>query len=322
MDFFNRYDALKDKYKNVQRFVDFRKQTINKLTSIFLWDGVDGMIPEMASCQWIEYLLLKVGCCAIGMIDGELTVCRGTLGGEPDKRFGTPTKFIWYTNGGLSGEWIINEECVVILANPSVYPDIFTVDRYCNMLAEIDLSIECMLLYSRDVPIPLVLSDPEREEVKKAIEDIRKGKMSVVKSFNLSEITTLDITKPELIQYMSNYNLLHDEIMKRLYLEFGIAIDSKDKKAQLTTEELDAYSQLAGASFYSRYKLRQKAAENANKLFGCDISVKPFEYFDDLSNGRNEDFLEDTKQPEDVPEETPDQTEEVTENGSKVEDNN
>ena len=77
-------------------------------------------------------------------------------------------------------------------------------------------------------------------------------------------------------------------------MEFGIAIDNKDKKAQLTTEELDAYSQLAGAAFYSRYRLRERAAEAANKLFNINISVKPFEYFDDLSNGRNEDFVEDT----------------------------
>lgn len=310
----NRYDVLKDKYKNIERFVDFRKQAINKLTSIFLWEGVEDLIPDMASCQWIEYLLLKFGCCAIGEVEGQLTICRGQPGGEPDKRFGTPTEFTWYTNGGLSGKWKIGKECVVIFANPSMYPDIFTVDRYCDLLANTDLSIECMLIYSRDIPIPLVSTDNEKKEVENAINKIRSGKVDVVQSFNVAEIGRLDLTNPEMIQYMTNYNTLHDELMKRLYLEFGIAIDNKDKKAQLTTEELDAYSQLAGASFYSRYKLREKAAEAANKLFGLNISVHPFEYFDDLSNGRNEDFeentagdpktdpAEETKEPEQDPE--------------------
>ena len=293
-EMFNRYEILKDKYKNTMRFVDFRKQAINKLTSVYQWEGVEDYIPPTFTGQWIEYLLLKFGCCAIGKVEGELTIVRGQPGGEPDKRFGTPTIFTWYTNGGLSGQWEIGKDCVVIMSNPAMYPDIFTVDRYCNMLAENDLSIECLLVYSRDIPIPLVMSDNEKKEIENAVKDIRSGKMTCVKTYNLSEITKLDLTNPEMIQHMTNYNTLHDELMKRLYLEFGIAIDNKDKKAQLTTEELDAYSQLAGAAFYSRYRLRERAAEAANKLFNINISVKPFEYFDDLSNGRNEDFVEDT----------------------------
>lgn len=291
--FVDRYTLLKDKYKSIARYTDFRKTTINKIVSVFQWDKIAEYIPPYFTGQWLEYNLLKYGIMALGYVEGKLTFCRGNVAGDIDKRFGLPSEFHWYTGGGLDGTWKIGEDCVLFLANPSFYPDIFTIDRYCNMLAETDLSIECMLIYSRDIPIPLVLSDTEKSEVEHAIEDIRKGKMSIVKSFNIADIKTLDITKPEMIQYMSNYNLLHDEIMKRLYLEFGISIDNKDKKAQLTTEELDAYSQLAGASFYSRYKLREKAAEDANRLFGIDISVKPFEYFDDLSNGRNEDFAED-----------------------------
>ena len=179
-----------------------------------------------------------------------------------------------------------------------------------------------MLIYARDLPIPIVESDPEKQRVEKAIEDIRKGKMSVVQTFDSDGLKTLDITKPENIQYMTNYNILHDELMKRMFLEFGIAIDSKDKKAQLTTEELDAYSQVAGAAFYSRYKLREKFVEDANALFGCNISVKPFEYFDDLSNGRNEDFAEDTQDQTEENKETVETVESEVENVDKVETDN
>lgn len=294
----NRYDLLKDKYKTIASMVDFKKQAINKITSIYKWEGIGDYIPEDQTGQWLEYKLLKYGCVALGYIDGQLTFCAGSPAGEPDKRFGLPTKFIYYTNGGITGEWIINEDCVVFRSNPGLYPDIFTVEKYAGMLAETDASINAMLVYSRDIPIPLALTDADRKEIESAIDDIRKNKMKVVKSFNLEEIRTLDITKPEMIQYMSNYSLLHDELMKRLYLEFGIAIENKDKKAQLTTKELDAYSQLAGAAFYSRFDCRQKSADRANKLFNIHIEVKPFEYFDDLSNGRNEDFAEDTAEAE------------------------
>lgn len=307
----SRYEMLKDKYKSIARYVDFRKQAINKITSVYEWDGVADYIPPYMTPQWIEYKLLKYGIMALGEIEGELTFVLGNFAGEPDKRFGLPHTFRYYTNGGLTGDWEIGKDCAVVFANPSIYPDIFTIDRYCKMLSDVDLSIECMLIYARDLPIPIVQSDPEKSAIEHAIKDIREGKMSVVKAFDPELLKTLDITKPENIQYMTNYNLLHDELMKRLFLEFGIAIDNKDKKAQLTTEELDAFSQVAGAAFYSRYKLRKKFAEDANKLFNINITVKPFEYFDDLSNGRNEDFAEDTRTEE--TNDTPEQIEETTE---------
>lgn len=299
----SRFDFLSEKYSGIRTFVDFKKQIINKLQSIYEWGGINDYIPPFYTPQWLEYKVLKFGVMALGRIEGELTFAQGSFADTPSKRFGLPMEFKWYTNGGLTGSWEIGKDCVILLGNPSAYPDMFTVNRYSELLAEVDASIKAMLIYTRDIPIPLVTTDQEKKEVEKAIAEIRANNIHCVQSFNISEIKALDLTKPEMIQYMTNYNLLHDELIKRLYLEFGIAIETKDKKAQLTTKELDAYSQLAGASFYQRYKLRQKFAEDANKLFGCNISVKPYEYFDDLSNGRNADFAEgDKEQPEEIPE--------------------
>lgn len=304
----SRFDFLNEKYSTIRTFVDFKKQIINKLQSVYEWDGINDYIPPFCTPQWLEYKLLKFGAMALGKIEGELTFAQGSFADTPSKRFGLPMEFKWYTNGGLTGSWEIGKDCVVLLGNPSAYPDMFTVNRYAELLSEVDASIKAMLIYTRDIPIPLVTTDQEKKEVEKAIAEIRANNIHCVQSFNISEIKALDLTKPEMIQYMTNYNLLHDELVKRLYLEFGIAIETKDKKAQLTTKELDAYSQLAGASFYQRYKLRQKFAEDANKLFGCNISVKPYEYFDDLSNGRNADFAEGEKapeQPEEISEDDP-----------------
>lgn len=290
LQFTSRYDLLKDKYKKAATYIDYRKETVNNITTLIKYNNIDDMIPMFQNSQWIQYNILKQGCIALGKIEGELTFAKGTLGGAPDKRFGTPTLFVWYTNGGLSGEWEIGKDCIVFPGNSSLYPDIFTIDRYCSMLAEIDTSINSMILYTRDIPIPLCENDSQKNEIENAIKDVRKGIMKAVKTYNIDGIKSLDLTRPELIQYMSNYSLLHDEIMKRLYLHFGITIETKDKKAQLTTEELDTLSQVAGAAFYNRFELQKKAADAANDLFGCNIEVLPGEYFDDLSNGKNEDF--------------------------------
>lgn len=306
----SRYDLLKDKYKDIASLTDLRKEAINNVTTLIKYEGVDDYIPPFTTSQWIQYNLLTQGVMALGEVEGELTFTRGNFGEGLSKRWGTAEKFIWYTNGGLSGEWTIGKDCIIFPANPSFYPDIFTIDVYCDLLAEIDKSIRAMLVYTRDIPIPLCENDSQEQEIKKAIKEVRAGNLKAVKSYNVEGIKTLDITRPELIQYMPNYSLLHDEILKRLYLHFGITIESKDKKAQLTTEELDTLSQVAGAAFYTRYELQKKAAEQANKLFGCDIEVLPGEYFDDLSNGKNEDFATEEEEKQ---EEQPEQVEEKQE---------
>ena len=277
----SRFDFLNEKYSGIRTFMDFKKQIINKLQSIYEWGGINDYIPPFYTPQWLEYKVLKFGVMALGHVEGDLTFAQGSFADTPSKRFGLPMEFKWYTNGGVTGSWEIGKDCVVLLGNPSAYPDMFTVNRFSELLAEVDASIKAMLIYTRDIPIPLVTTDQEKKEVEKAIAEIRANNIHCVQSFNISEIKALDLTKPEMIQYMTDYNLLHDELVK---------------------------SQLAGASFYQRYKLRQKFAEDANKLFGCNISVKPYEYFDDLSNGRNADFAEVEKapeQPEEIPEDNP-----------------
>lgn len=309
----SRYQLLKDKYTGLLSFADTKKEIVNNITTLIKYEGVDDYIPPFYTSQWIQYNLLQNGIMALGEVEGELTFARGNFGDGLSKRFGFPEKFIWYTNGGLSGEWTIGKDCVIFPANPAFYPEMLTVDRYCKILSEIDVSILAMLEYTRDIPVPVCENDTQRKEVESAIKEIRKGNLKAIKSVNIEGIKTLDITRPELIQYMSNYNLLYDEIMKRLYLHFGITIETKDKKAQLTTEELDTLSQVAGAAFYQRYELQKKAADNANKLFGINIEVKPGEYFDDLSNGKNEDFAEGETVEETETQETETKQEEVKE---------
>lgn len=296
----SRYDILKDKYQKDISLIDTRKEVINNVTTLLKYNNVDDYIPPFQTSQWVQFHLLKQGIMGFGEIEGKLTFARGNFGEGLDKRFGFPEKFIWYTNGGLSGEWTIGKDCVIFPANPSFYPDIFTIDRYCKMLSEIDVSTLCMLWNTRNTPLPVCELDSEREELKDILKDVRAGKPAVFASVNVEGVKTLDITAPSLIQYMSNYSLFYDEVIKRLYLHFGIAVENKDKKAQVTTEELDALSQVAGAAFYTRYELQKKAADNANQLFGTNIEVVPGEYFDDLSNGKNEDMA--VEEPEEEPE--------------------
>lgn len=300
MDYIMRYKALKDKYKDVARYIDFRHNAIKKFSNRFVWSGHEEFTPPISKNAWIEKILLKNGLIGFGEINGRLAFMRGDIGGDLDETFGVPTKFIGFTNAGLSKEFTIGVDCTVCFNDCSAFPSMFTIDRYSQMLADVDLSIECLTRYARCQPIPQVPA-PEYEKVKKILDDIYDGKTKIISSEMMEEIKNLDLLKPEQIQNMECLSRLHDELTRRLALEFGIDIETKDKKAQIQTAELEAFSTYTAFSVVPDYYERKDFCKWTNSLFGTNLDVKMASMFDDLENGKNQettDKVEDTKEGE------------------------
>lgn len=315
------YKSLKDKFKSAIRYRDFRHNAMKKFVARFVWKNVDDYTPPISKSAWIEKILLKNGVIGFGKVDGEYTFVRGSLGGDLDKRFGTPTKFIWYTNAGSSGEWTIGKDCTVCFNDCSAYPSMLTIDRMCQMLADTDLSIECLIKYARKLPIPLANTQGEKEELEKTLDEVDAGKTKIVKSMTLDNNKKLELTDPEQIKNMECLSRLHDELTRRLCLEFGIDIESKDKKAQIQTAELEAFSTYTLFSVVPDYLERKEFCERTKELFGVDIDVKMASMFDDLTNGKNEECdteepQEEIEQEEDI-DEVEDDNKEETDNGNE-----
>lgn len=284
-----RYKELKDKYKELYRYKDTRHNLNKKFVNRFIWDGVDDLTPPISKSAWIEKILLKNGTIGLGEVEGEPTLVRGQLGGDLLPRFGVPSKFIWYTDGGLSGEWEIGKDCTVCFNDFNGYPAQMTIDRYSQMLADTDLSIESLIRYARLLPIPVAKSDTELNELKEALKDIENGKTKVIKTLIRESGDMLELTDPEQIKNMECLSRLHDELTKRVCSEFGISIDTKDKKAQIQTAELDAFKQYDLFSVIPDFIERKTFCEWSNEMFGLNMDVKVSECFDDLSNGKNKE---------------------------------
>ena len=314
---YNLYFGQSTNERNTIKFRDHQTGLADIAANRFIWKKCDELLPPVAGSSWWEYRLLKYGAGCIVDIDGKLTLAPCSMGGELNKRFGTPERVIYYTNGGKAGHISINDT-VVCLNNSKFYPTYTTINRYASMLAETDTSIEILTAFSRLIPIPVAETDKQYNELERAIADILRGKAGIIKSSQLKGVEQVNLLDPDQIKNMECLSRLHDELEKRACSELGVSITAKDKGAQLSIEELDSYGQYDAMKLFIPYQLRKEFCQKVNEKYGLDIDVELNPVFDNLNNGVNkskEEMLNDETPEQEQPEqETPDEPQEVTEN--------
>lgn len=286
MNYFELFQNMKTKQKNTIRFVDNKNSLLEVAENRFIWEGYDDLLPPVAPSPWLERQLLKYGAVCVVEIDGLLTLCPCTLGGGLDKRFGTPTRVIYYTNGGKAGELDI-KDTVVCFNNARWFPTYMTINRFANMLAETDKSIDILTIFSRLLPMPIAETDNQKKEIENAIDDVIEGENKVIKSAQLRGVDSLQLLDPDQIKNMECLSRLHDELIKRACSELGLSITTKDKGAQLSIEELDSFGQYDAIKLFSPYNLRREFVKKVNEKYGLNGSVTLNPIFDNLENGVN-----------------------------------
>lgn len=286
MNYYDLYNKTKQKTKNTIAFFDHRNDIAEKWANRFIWKGFDDFLPPLAGSSWWEYKLMKYGCGCAVEIEGKPTFAPCSLGTGIDKRFGLPEGVIYYTNGGASGQVSIYDT-PVCLNNSKFYPSYLTIDRYAEMLTETDKSIKCLTRFSRLIPLPIAETDNQKSEIEHAIEDIIEGKPKIVKSANLKGVERVELLDPDQIKYMECLSRLHDELLKRVCSRMGISINTKDKGAQLSIEELDSFGQYDAMSLQIPLALRRAFAEKVNEKYGTNGTVELNPIFDNLENGVN-----------------------------------
>ena len=79
---------------------------------------------------------------------------------------------------------------------------------------------------------------------------------------------------------MQDLSRFYDEIRKRSSIELlGIDITSKDKKAQTSSDEVNAYETYSKVTLNDKLTARKKLAEDINKLYGTEIEVDLNEFY-------------------------------------------
>lgn len=265
-----------------------------KLMTRFTYSGLpDTIRPELMEAQ----LLLNgtVGI-AEGSSTGGLVSYVGHYGTDIDA-YGLGSNYVG-TDHIQSFDKKIGTEVVVGLNNIARLPECYFIDRYAKMLGSVDESLYIQLLASRDTPVVEVEDDVEKAQYEKAQKEREKGKPAVfVRPKRLSSLTgehptNTNVLQPNnsgIIETLDNLNSMHDDLMKRFFLEAGINISSKDKKAQLTVTEVDSYNDYSLINITDAFECRKKMIEEVNALFGLNASVELSEpYKEVVDNYYNE----------------------------------
>lgn len=281
------YDRMKEKYKkkHIERMWFFI--LLNYLLSRFVWEG----LPDTMKPEDLEGILIYNGTAGMGRAaDGKLYAFPGgymgdTIAYRPDSYSGT----LPYV-GNIAGK--VGKDVAVGWNNDTRTPEFFMMHIAAN-LTEIDISENVNVLFSRFIRIPKVHDQKDKETLKNTIQNILNGKLDVFVSDNIMStdarrllgyestedmfLELTDVQQQDKIQYLNQY---HDNIVKRFWNLYGQSTQVSSKLAQMTDDEIHSNDQTNMIYLLQCLEKRKEFAEECNRIFGTNITVKLSECFE------------------------------------------
>lgn len=258
----------------------------------------------------------------------ELIVSPGDYAGAPDC-YGLGERVIASTLSGYTRNDLIPGKDCVVMHNNSIYTsDMAVISQAVDMITEMLLSLSSNVIYSRNKPVFKASNDKEKAAIEAAFNSIKDdSKPIVITSKNVIEeelegsetIKVLDITDVNNADKIQFIVKAIDDVFRWYLTLYGQAIQGNGKAAQQTVEEVQGTTSSSFILPNDKLRMRKKAIEEVNALFGTDIevdfsdawkteSVKYKKEADIDENGELEELGEEPEtQPEEQPEEKPEE---------------
>lgn len=258
-------------------YIDYCLRLINTCENIFTYEN----LPDTLNPFFLEYYLRMNGTCAI-INDSEygIIAVRGGYGTNVDV-YGLGTHFIG-ANCKKSYDVNINNDNVVMCNNNiTMTPDLYIIDKYAKILNEIDKSTNCNIIYSRLYPIPVAKNDADKRQLEsmlKAVIDCNIGKVAST-DYNINDLlqqetfNIVNLTDSNAASKVDTLVRLKDAVLKDFLREIGINVNTLDKSAQVTSQELNSFVNYTNLNLYDNLSERKKFTEECNKKFGTDMRV-------------------------------------------------
>lgn len=264
---FERYMDIRDKKRCINLYT---RSTINRLLSLFEYDGLPESIPQ----RELELMLLCGGSCIIAEYNKELYALQGGFGGVPDAYY-RPTKYIIanpYLK--LNKEFTINKDCILIRNDYLMLGLMPIIIHWSTLLSENELSIYLATISQRVQNVILAGDDIQNQSADKFFNDIEAGRFGAITSSQFFEgIKSSPLTSP-------NGNAINQLIDLEQYLkaclfsEIGLNANFNMKKQSLHAAEVGLNEEGLLPLIDEMLKLRIEAIEDVNEKYGTNISVK------------------------------------------------
>lgn len=247
------------------------------IVSMSTWE-YDGL-PDTLPAWLIETILQTEGTCGVTEINGNLYTGTGGFCGDVINFLPTEYQITNIGVGSKTGK--IGEDFVVGFNNSTRTPE-WQIMQFADILTEIDTSERCNLLFSRFLRIPKVNDTKEKSAVEQAVKAIMDGRFEALVSKNVLEkivetgspdnqfLDLVDVKEVDKLQYLNQYR---DNIVKRFYQTYGQGLQSTNKLAQQTSDEIHGNDAVSMIYVLDKLRHRKRFVGEINKKWNTNISV-------------------------------------------------
>ena len=309
-----------------------RDVCININATMFTYKNLPDSIPQ----EFIERFLVMSDPVIFWKLDDpdayrykdELIVSAGDYAGRPDA-YGLGERVIANTlSGYVKSDLTPGVDCVVMHNNSIYTSDMPVIAQAVDLLTEALTSFNTNIIYSRLKPVFKATTDKEKSAIETAFNSIKDdSKPIVITSRNVIEeelegsesIKVLEITDVKNADKIQFIVKAIDDLFRWYLTLYGQAIQGNAKLAQQTVDEVQGTTSASFIIPNDKLRMRRKAIEEVNSLFGTNIevdfsdawkteSVKYKKEADVDENGEFEELGEEQgEEPETEPEEQPDE---------------
>ena len=275
----------KPKYYKIRQY--YKNKEYQKAAYAFKWMSDDIPIPRN-----MEIILTSNG--SIGWSKKHNKWFKGSFTGVVDDL----NEFKEYVSISLATEpetyTLKNNDEIVVCGNNALYlSDDPLYDWYSYFNEDIDISMYFQLINSRNIPAIQAENDTQAKAIKKAFEDIKAGVPVVITTDMFSDgLQTLDLTDKTLIEKMQYLNSFNSEIEKRFANLRGVDVNTLDKRAQVTSSELDQFSDVTSSNYLAMYEARLDFCKKMEEIYGIKIECIPNPIYKDEPSAEETESIE------------------------------
>lgn len=264
-DIVRQYDFT-EKKKNTQSYITYM---LNRVMQMFDYEGLPDTIPK----RMLELYIMVNGHSVVIEKDGNLYVCFGNWGGEPNEYYIPKNYIVANPYLKIFNTYEINKDCVLVYNDYMYYGLMPLFSRYSTALVENDLTMNIVDVNSRIVALIEAMDDKTKASAELYLENIKEGKSGVIGSTAFFD----GIRAQPYGEH--NYQRLTDLIEYQQYMkaswfnELGLNANYNMKREAITSNESQLNDDMLLPLVDNMFQCRQEFVKNINDMYGTNISV-------------------------------------------------
>lgn len=256
------------KQLNDLTFLDYYNRLELLAKSVFKWEN----LPNGMNEKWIEDFLFEHGRCVFYEDEKRgMMVAEATNDGDLNN-YNEPTFIRPHGIDVESKSLMVGKECVLMRNNDRMLNTKSTIMLFAYRLAEISRTID-VNVNAQKTPVIIVGNNKQLLSMKNIYTKVEENEVAVYvdKALDLESIKVLKTDAPIVFPELQQHKLC---IWNECLTFLGINNANTEKRERLITEEVSANNEHIDLSADCFLKARERAAEEINKLFELNISVR------------------------------------------------